>query len=84
VHAAYDCEADTLAVTVTDRGQWRQPVPDTPAKQPPYALRGRGIPLMRALADDATIDTTTAGTQVTLTWANLRKPNPTTPVARNT
>ena len=36
-----------------------------------YALRGRGIPLMRALADQTRIDTSERGTQVRLTWANL-------------
>ena len=30
--------------------------------------RGRGIPLMRALADRATFDSTPAGTRVRLEW----------------
>ena len=33
--------------------------------------RGRGIPLMRALADRATIDSTPAGTRVRLEWNHV-------------
>lgn len=64
VRAAYDPDSDTLAVIVIDRGQWRQ--------QPSAAdlARGRGIPLMRALAE-ASIDGTPHGTEVKLTWKHL-------------
>jgi serine/threonine-protein kinase RsbW len=58
--------ADTLTVTVTDRGHWR-PVQSEPG-DPAHRLRGRGIPLMKALASDASIRTTAVGTVVTLTW----------------
>jgi anti-sigma regulatory factor (Ser/Thr protein kinase) len=37
-------------------------------------MRGRGIPLMEALADDVTIDRTPQGTRVTLTWTGLTGP----------
>ncbi|GAB7143200.1 ATP-binding protein [Mycobacterium riyadhense] len=70
VNAAYDFDSDTLAVTVSDHGRWR--VPELPTVgTSPYSIRGRGIPLMRALADEATIDATPHGTQVTLTWIHL-------------
>jgi len=70
--AAYDDDSDTLAVTINDRGQWRptRPEPATAQRQP--QIRGRGIPLMRALADRVTIDRTPHGTHVTLVWTRLR------------
>jgi serine/threonine-protein kinase RsbW len=68
VSAAYDGDSDTLAVTVDDRGHWRQSVPV------PEQRRGRGIPLMRALADEVIINRTPQGTHVTLTWTDLTRP----------
>ena len=65
VRAAYDPDSDTLAVTVNDHGRWRQ------HGSPAELARGRGIPLMRALADTARIDGPPHGTQVTLTWRHL-------------
>jgi serine/threonine-protein kinase RsbW len=67
--ASYDDDIDTLAVTVTDRGRWR---PTGTATVPAHrALRGRGIPLMRALADEIRINTSERGTQACLTWTHL-------------
>jgi serine/threonine-protein kinase RsbW len=68
VSAAYDGDSDTLAVTVNDQGRWRPKVPVH------SQLRGRGIPLMEALADEVTIDRTPNGTHVTLTWTDLTGP----------
>jgi serine/threonine-protein kinase RsbW len=71
VLAALDTDADTLTVTVTDRGHWRQPrIENT---DPAHQLRGRGIPLMKALASEASIRTSGGGTQVRLTWQGLTK-----------
>lgn len=70
VRAAYDGDSDILAVSVDDRGQWRQKKP-VPYQQ---QMRGRGIPLMEALADDVSIDRTPQGTRVTLTWTSLARP----------
>lgn len=67
VSAAYDAASAKLRVTVDDRGRWREKVP-SPRKQ---QLRGRGIPLMRALADEVTIDRTPQGTHVAMTWTGL-------------
>lgn len=67
VSASYDHQSDTLAVTVDDRGRWRQKVPAQRHQQ----LRGRGIPLMRALADEVAIDRTPHGTRVAMTWTGL-------------
>lgn len=67
VRAAYDANADTLAVTVDDRGRWRQKVPVQRQQQ----RRGRGIPLMEVLADDVIIEPTPQGTRVTLTWTDI-------------
>jgi anti-sigma regulatory factor (Ser/Thr protein kinase) len=70
VSAAYDVDSDTLAVRVNDRGCWRHHASESAERQ----FRGRGIPLMRALADEATIDRTPRGTHVTLTWTSLTVP----------
>ncbi|WP_406813310.1 ATP-binding protein [Mycobacterium sp. M23085] len=70
VRAAYDGDADILAVIVDDRGRWRQKKPAQYQQQ----MRGRGIPLMETLADDVAIDRTAQGTRVTLTWRGLTRP----------
>ncbi len=69
MRAAYDADSDTLAVTVDDRGRWRQKVPAQRSAQ----MRGRGIPLMEALADEAAIARTPQGTRVTLVWTGLTR-----------
>lgn len=56
---SYDLTAATLTVYVTDHGCWTEPVA-TPANR----LRGRGIPLMRALADELSVHGTEHGTTV--------------------
>ncbi|OBK21510.1 ATP-binding protein [Mycobacterium asiaticum] len=68
IHATYDPDSDSLAVTVKDRGQWRKR-----AAAEDFS-RGRGIPLMRALADEADINGTARGTQVRLLWKRLNAP----------
>ncbi|OBI50810.1 ATP-binding protein [Mycobacterium sp. E787] len=73
--AAYDHDADTLTVTITDRGRWRPTRPEPVALPPQPQIRGRGIPLMRALADRVTIDRTPPGTRVTLVWTGLSRRN---------
>ncbi len=71
--ATYDAAADTLAVTVNDRGRWRHKLPEPATVPPQPQVRGRGIPLMRALADRVTIDRTPGGTHVTLVWTDLSR-----------
>ncbi|WP_103349858.1 ATP-binding protein [Amycolatopsis sp. CA-128772] len=56
---------DTVTVTVTDHGQW-QPVPRS------GLLGGRGLPLIHCLADQAAIETSDAGTTVSMTWTQPR------------
>ena len=68
VLASLDADTDTLTVTVTDHGHWRQPRVDA---DPAHSLRGRGIPLMKALTTEASIRTSAVGTQVQLTWQGL-------------
>jgi anti-sigma regulatory factor (Ser/Thr protein kinase) len=63
VQADYDGCAATLTVTVTDHGAWRNS--DVATKE---LKRGRGIPLMHALADRATLDSSATGTRVCLEW----------------
>jgi len=66
VIADYDWDAATLTVTVTDEGTWRNVDPATAELR-----RGRGIPLMEALADRATVDSSAAGTRVCLEWDRI-------------
>jgi serine/threonine-protein kinase RsbW len=63
VLARYDGTAATLTVTVTDEGAWRTVDPATTDRR-----RGRGIPLMQALADHAAVGSSAAGTRVCLEW----------------
>lgn len=59
-------EADrSLVVDVFDHGTWRHV---DPAAQP--NTRGRGIPLMRALADDTTISPSPNGTHVQMRFGD--------------
>ncbi|MGV0795176.1 ATP-binding protein [Mycolicibacterium sp. XJ1819] len=51
----------TLSVDVCDHGRWRHVDPTTQSN-----TRGRGIPLMRALADRTTISQRPTGTRVQL------------------
>lgn len=53
-------DGDVLAVTITDTGQWD----DTPSEH----AAGRGLPLMRALADEVTVTTAPHRTIVRLIW----------------
>lgn len=59
--AVLDHARRLVTVTVTDHGRWRE-------ANPPNRLRfrGRGIPLMRALADSLVIETSGLGTRVRL------------------
>jgi serine/threonine-protein kinase RsbW len=52
-----------VTISVHDHGQWRQ------ATVEPRALRGRGLLLIRRLADFARITTGPAGTTVHMAWA---------------
>jgi serine/threonine-protein kinase RsbW len=67
--AAYDTERRTLVVTVIDRGAWPSSPPVSNSAAP--VQRGRGLPLMRALADHTRIDTDDGGTAVALTWTDV-------------
>lgn len=70
MQATHVLETDTLTVAVCDSGRWRGPALN-PLPLDPLRARGRGIPLMQALADDTTITTATTGTRVTLVWTGL-------------
>lgn len=65
------CESGCLTVTVTDHGKWHWPTFDSQDPPPAARLRGRGIPLMKSLADEATIHTSNTGTRVRLVWTGL-------------
>ncbi|MGV0849815.1 ATP-binding protein [Mycolicibacterium phlei] len=65
VTARYDAEERRLVATVTDHGTWLHKEPDGLPN-----TRGRGIELMNALSDRATIDRTPDGTRVVLEFDN--------------
>ncbi|MBN6038483.1 ATP-binding protein [Amycolatopsis sp. 195334CR] len=50
----------SLTVEVTDFGHWRE--------GPPLSFGGRGLPLIRRLAPQATVTTAAAGTTVLMVW----------------
>jgi serine/threonine-protein kinase RsbW len=66
VQARYDASEATLRVSVTDAGAWRNSDPTTSGRG-----RGRGIPLMHALADRATFDLSQTGTRVCMEWDHV-------------
>ncbi|MEW2505893.1 ATP-binding protein [Amycolatopsis sp. NPDC047767] len=53
---------DLIRITVTDDGRWQPPSTD------PGQLYGRGLSIMRALADHTILAPTDVGTTVTMTW----------------
>ncbi|MGO4446234.1 ATP-binding protein [Mycobacterium sp. 2YAF39] len=64
----YDAREGVLLVQVSDQGTWRHV---DPADQP--NTRGRGIPLMRAMADDITISRTPNGTHVQMRFGDCAR-----------
>ncbi|QLL05718.1 ATP-binding protein [Mycobacterium vicinigordonae] len=60
---AYNPATTRLGICISDHGRWIEPNPVAP---PANAVRGRGILLMRALADECSIDGRPAGTTVCL------------------
>ncbi|HEV7647326.1 MAG TPA: ATP-binding protein [Actinophytocola sp.] len=66
LHAARTVDG-SVVVTVSDHGTWKPP-------EESDGIRGRGIPLMQALADDTTITSVDAGTTVTMTWKSPMAP----------
>lgn len=67
VQAALDRERRTLTVTVADRGRWRES--DLLSRR---SGRGRGMPLMRTLADAVVLDTSALGTIVGMRFDNVQ------------
>jgi len=66
LHATRNADGAVI-ITVSDHGAWKAP-------QESNGIRGRGIPLMKALADDTTITTVDTGTTVTMTWTSPTAP----------
>lgn len=52
-----------IEVTICDRGEW--------AVHPPDSTRGRGVPLMHALADSTAVTSDHDGTVVRMVWDAL-------------
>lgn len=66
LEAVRDPGRRTLTVTVSDRGRWRETNPLDRQRR-----RGRGIPLMRTLADSVIIDTSGLGTSVCMRFDDV-------------
>lgn len=75
MEAVYDYVRAVLTITINDHGCWRN-------RDPLHIdrCRGRGITLMRALADAVVIDTSALGTNVCLRFENLHAPMTANPV----
>jgi serine/threonine-protein kinase RsbW len=61
--AEHDSASSALTLTVADEGRWRD-VDATERRQ----SRGRGLPLIKGLADRAAIDTSESGTTVRMVF----------------
>lgn len=68
LQACYRPDEASLVLTVADHGTWRMADPS-----PATRTRGRGIPLMHALADRASIETTARGTTAYMEWNSIRR-----------
>ena len=69
MRAAHDPARSALTLTVSDRGRWRENGVGHAAQG--GLPRGRGLSLMRGLADRANIDTSAQGTTVRLQFDNV-------------
>ncbi|MEU3475907.1 ATP-binding protein [Rhodococcus sp. NPDC006774] len=56
----YRADTSSLQVTVADHGRWKL--------RAPTGVRGRGLILIRAVADSTHVDTAATGTTVTMQW----------------
>jgi len=66
VEAVWDSGRNALTVIVSDRGHWREANLLNRQRR-----RGRGIPLMRTLADSVVIDTSGLGTSVAMRFDSV-------------
>jgi anti-sigma regulatory factor (Ser/Thr protein kinase) len=68
IQAEYLDGQQKLIVSVSDRGTWR-----TPQTDPAPRTRGRGIPLMETLSDEAAIEISSDGTRVRMEWHGVTR-----------
>ncbi len=68
IQVTFDASTQTLTACISDRGDWR-----ARQTEPPPRTRGRGIPLMETLSDDATIEPSAGGTTVRLQWRGVSR-----------
>jgi serine/threonine-protein kinase RsbW len=65
---SYEAGEARIEIRVRDQGHWRMPEPT-----PIAAIRGRGLVLMRSLADACTVDGSADGTTVSLTFHGFHR-----------
>ncbi|CAN5866556.1 ATP-binding protein [soil metagenome] len=70
MQGAYDPARSSLTLSVADQGRWLEADHGGPLET--NRARGRGLALMRVLADRANIDTSAYGTTVRLQFDNVR------------
>ena len=66
LRAQHDTTSSALTLTVVDEGRWREIYPSERRLS-----RGRGLPLIKGLADQASIDTSDAGTTVRMVFHDV-------------
>ncbi len=71
VEAVRDLRRGMVTITVSDQGRWRETNPLNRQR-----CRGRGIPLMRTLADSVIMDTSGLGTNVCLRFDDVLSNRP--------
>ncbi|WP_409181558.1 ATP-binding protein [Amycolatopsis sp. VS8301801F10] len=59
------CRSDSVEVVIADHGEWRPP---DETENDPVSVRGRGLLLVQATADESDVRTSAGGTVVTLRW----------------
>lgn len=68
IEARFEVDNGKLSVLISDNGRWH--IPDAHPADP---ARGRGIPLMRALSDHSSIESSSHGTTVCLEWTGIAR-----------
>jgi anti-sigma regulatory factor (Ser/Thr protein kinase) len=69
LHATYHKQLRQVTITVVDFGRWRPAI--VHSVDDLLRTKGRGLPLIRALAEGADIDSDDQGTTVRMNWGTI-------------